>query len=412
VRERTRARWMCTLAATFALCTLGVGCGGQPEDTPAPGSWLVLLCKASDAPDEPHPKSFYETLFSTSEPDLLYAYFQAVSEGLVDVSGSRVYGWFEMPVDTATLQARNNAAPVTRAQTAQDCKASAVAAIAATGTVVDPTKYAGVITMINVPVDSGQAGDTVVDNNVEASGPAFLEHEMLHVLGLDHSWRASEDTSSDHVWDHGGDVEYRDCWDMMSWLTCVYLFPTSMGGQGPELQAEYRLKLGWLASDRVEVVSSGPSSGTRTVTLAPIGDPDKPGTLLARISMPTRGHYAVEYREKTRFDRGIPGNAVVIREVRNNGLSYLVQRQGGGIGWRKGDTFTDRGNFLSIAVDDIVPGKATISVNTAFAAGPASAGDPCGDKFRGEVVGCPPGTDCRPRRTGALVSIDWFCLVA
>jgi hypothetical protein len=405
------ARCLCLIAASLVACALAAGCGGQPEEAPAPGSWLALLCKASDAPSEPHPKSFYEGLFSKNEQDLLFDYFQAVSGGAVDVSGSRVYGWFDMPVDTATLQTRKNGAPVTRAQTAQDCKSSAVAAIAATGTLVDPTKYAGVVEVINVPVDSGQAGaDSVVANNVEVSGPGFLEHEMLHVLGLDHSWLAAADTSSDHVWARGDDAEYRDCWDMMSWLTCVYEFPTSTGPQGPELQGEYRQRLGWLPSDRIEVVSTAPGPATKTVSLAPISDPDRAGALLARIALPTRGHYAVEYREKSRFDRGIPGSAVVIREVRNNGITYLVQRQGGAIGWRTGEKFTDTGNFLSITVDDMGAGQATIRINTAFTSGPAAVGDLCGDKYRGEIANCPAGTDCRARKTGQLVSIDWFCL--
>jgi hypothetical protein len=412
---------MCVLAVTMLLCALAAGCG-QTETTPAPGSWLVLLCKASDASSvEPHPKEFYETLFSKSESDLLYAYFQDVSGGTVDVSGSRVYGWFPMPVDTATLQSRRNGAAVTRAQTAQDCKTSAVAAIAATGTVVDPTKYAGVVTVINVEVDSGAAGDSVVDNTVEASGPWFLEHEMLHVLGLDdagngHSWRASPDSSSDHVWDHGGDVEYNDCWDIMSWQTCVYQFAgfqTSMGPQGPELQEEYRQKLGWLPSNRIDVVSLSPSSATHTVKLAPVSEPEKPGFLLTRIDLPGRGHYAVEYREKSGFDRGIPFHAVLIREVRQNGVSYLVTPQAGSdhsTGWRKGAVFTDSNNFLRISVDDIVPGEATITVNTAFASGTAAPGALCGDKYRGQIANCPPTTDCMARRTGQLVSIDWFCL--
>ena len=410
---RALARYGGVFAVAAALCMVAAGCDGQPETTPAPGSWLMLLCKASDNSGEPHPKDFYETLFSKSEPELLHAYFQDISSGAVDVSGSRVYGWFTMPVDTATLQSRRNGTPVTRAQTAQDCTTSAVAAIAATDTVVDPTKYAGVVTVINVPVDSGAAGSSVVDNTVEASGPGFLEHEMLHVLGLSHSWRTSPDSGSDHVWDHGGDREYNDCWDMMSWETCVYHFASKMGPQGPELQAEYRQKLGWLASDRIDVVSLSPSSAAHTAKLAPVSEPDKPGSLLVRIELPGRGHYAVEYREKSGLDRAIPFSAVLIREVRTDGKTYIVTPQDGSdssTGWQEGTTFTDKGNFLSIKVDDIVPGAATITVNTAFSSGTLTAGDICGDKYRGEDGKCPPATTCMARRTGQLVSIDWFCL--
>lgn len=402
-RRRISAHRTCALAALLILSAFGTGCGGNGV---AAGSWLVLLCKASDAPNEPHPKAWYENLFSKSEPDLLYAYFNAVSDGTVDVSGSQVLGWFDMNVNTATLAARRN---TTRAQTARDCRSSA-AGTSASG-------YTGVISVINVPTDSGATGVDVVVNNVESpvAGPMFLEHEMLHALGLNaplngHSWRTSKDGSPDHVWSHGGDSEYWDCWDMMSALTCVYTFPTSVGPQGPELQGEYRRKLGWMQSDRVDVMGAGPSP-PRQIKLAPVSDPSKPGILLARIEVPTRGYYAVEYREKSRFDRGIPSSAVVIREVRQNDITFVVTRQNDEIGWRKGETFTDTGNFLSISVDDIVPGEATITINTAFTSGTAAVGALCGDKFRGQVTPCVSGSTCQARRTGSLVSIDWFCLV-
>jgi hypothetical protein len=399
---------MCVVVALAVLPLYGAGCGGG-GGTPAAGSWLVLLCRASDVADEPHPKEWYANLFSKSEPELLHAYFNAVSNGTVDVSDSRVFGWFQMAVDKATLNGRNN---TTRELTARDCMQ------AVTDSSADPKKYAGVITVINTSTDSGATGNAVVVQNLESpvAGPTFLEHEMLHALGLNdplngHSWKASADSSPDHVWDHGGDVEYQDCWDMMSAMTCVYRFPTRVGPQGPELQGEYRMKMGWMPANRIDFTSAGPSAGPRQVKLAPLSDPDKPGFLLARIEVPTRGFYVVEYREQSRFDNGIPSNAVVIREVRRNGVTFLVTRQNGGIGWRRGETFTDSGNFLSISVDAIVPGEATITINPAYSPGTAPVGSVCGDKFRGQVTTCAAGSTCRARQTGTLVSIDWFCLI-
>ena len=124
-----------------------------------------------------------------------------------------------------------------------------------------------------------------------------------------------------------------------------------------------------------------------------------------------QGSYVVEYREKSGFDRAIPFDAVVIRELRNNGLTYLIERQDGVAAWRKGDAFTDTGNFVRIVVDDIVPGEATVTIDPAYSpGGVAQEGEICGDKFRGEVISCKPGCTCRSRRTGALMSIDWFCI--
>src|ERR1700752_4327722 len=100
----------------------------NPKPAPPPGSWLVLLCKASDAPQEPHPPAYYLTLFDKNQRDLLFDYFDLTSNHTVDVSGSEVYGWFPMSVSSADIgpNVRNNAMPVTRAQTAKDCIASSL----------------------------------------------------------------------------------------------------------------------------------------------------------------------------------------------------------------------------------------------------------------------------------------------
>jgi hypothetical protein len=371
----------------------------------------VLLCRASDAPQEPQPRAFYQALFGTAQRDLLFDYFDAVSDHALNVSGSEVFGWFGMSVNTATLSpaVRNNSLPVTRTQTARDCRASALGAIAATGQSVDPANYAGVITVINVPVDSGDAGERSLVLFQQAENEVgFVAHEMLHVLGLDHSWRASADGSSDHAWKHGGDTEYGDCWDMMSFRTCVYTFQSTRGAQGPELEGAYREKLHWLPAGRLFTVGAY-AAGIQTIALAPLGDPGQPGYLLAKIEVPNQGYYLVEYREAIRFDRGIPARAVVIREQRNNGLTYLVQRQGGAIAWQMGDAFTDTANYLRISVDDIHPGGATITINPAYSTAPAQLGDICGDKYRGQVVPCAGAAQCGPRVTPPIQTIDWFC---
>jgi len=381
----------------------------NPKPAPPPGSWLVLLCKASDAPQEPHPASYYLTLFDKNQRDLLFDYFDLTSNHTVDVSGSEVYGWFPMSVDSATIgpNARNNSKPVTRTQTARDCIASSLGGMAVQGFSVDTSKYAGVLTVINIPVDSGDTGEKAVVSNGEPD-ISFYEHEMIHTYGqANHSWRAARDTTSDHVWNHGTDAEYFDCLDMMSYLTCVRMFQTTgYGGQGPELQTAYRQNLKWFPTGR----SMPAGYGLSTATLAPLSDPSKTGSLLVTIEVPGKGSYLVEYREATRFDRGIGPSGVVIRELRNNGITYLVVRQDGSIIWRKGEMFTDTANYLSINVDDIVPGKATVTINTVFSSGAVNAGEICGDKYHGQVRACPAGTQCMARRTGEIQTIDYFCL--
>jgi hypothetical protein len=228
------------LVAVLSITLFGTSCNPVTSvPPPQAGSWLVLLCKASDAPQEPHPVSYYEELFSKQQVDFLYTYFDVVSNHTLDVSGSQVFGWFTMSVNTATIapDVRNNAMPVTRGQTANDCKAAALGGLGAKGLSVDPSNYSGVITVINVPTDPGEAGGKSVVVSYHPEGEiGFLAHEMLHVLGLRHSNTAAVDVGSHHRWKNGGDEEYNDCWDMMSFRTCVFGFQTNRGLQGPELQ--------------------------------------------------------------------------------------------------------------------------------------------------------------------------------
>ncbi|MFL5561740.1 MAG: hypothetical protein ACJ79K_09725 [Gemmatimonadaceae bacterium] len=379
---------------------------------PAPGAWLVLLCKAADVPQEPHPPAFYTELFSKQQPDLLFAYFDAVSNHKVDVSASEVMGWFTMDVKSADIgpTVRNNNTAVGRGQTAKDCTTAMLASLAKGGEWLDPNDYVGVITVINTDVDVGAAGKSVVLTEHPEKEVGFIAHEMIHAMGFqDHSWNTTPDVSSDHVWNHGGDTEYGDCWDMMSYRTCVFTFTTNRGslGQGPELQAAYRERLNWLPVGRVWN-SSQQSSSTNTITLAPLSDPNKPGFLMARIET-SYGNYVVEYRENARFDRGAPPSAVLVRESRYGNKTYVVERQSGGSAWRKGDMFTDIGSFISVTVDDIVLGAATVTINTAYAGPPAQLGDKCGDKYVGVVRQCVGALRCGARSNPPLVTIDYYC---
>jgi len=400
------------MAAALILTALP-GCGNPvPETPPPPGSWLVLLCRAADAPAEPQPPAFYQELFARGQADMLFNYFDLTSNSTLDVSGSRVQGWFPMQVNTADIgpTVRNNGMPVTRTQTARDCRFAALAALAARGTIVDPANYAGVITVINVPIDVGAAGDRSVVINAQHAQVevGFIAHEMMHILGLPDSWRATQDTSADHVWRGGAGGIYGDCWDMMSFRSCVYLFQSPRGAHGPELQGVFRERLGWLPTNRIQTIGAYPPRST-SVTLAPLSDPSQSGPLLVKVEVAGKGHYSVEYRERGRFDRGIPSPAVVIREVTPSGPTHLVHRQNGRIDWIAGEMFTDPGNFISIAVNTIASGAAAITVNTAYSTSAGARNEWCGEKSRGQVRACAAGLQCDARRTGSLVSIDWYC---
>lgn len=400
------------LSAALAASSLGANCNTTPEPDPAPGAWLVLLCKASDVAAEPQQPDFYRAVFSRDSADLLWQYFNTLSGGAIDVSGTRVRGWFTMPVTAATLAARNNTTNPNRSQTATDCRNAAIVALTNARIGVDPSKYAGVISVINTGVDVGAAGtgNVVLSSHLE-SDLSFAQHEMLHVYGLGHSWEMARDAAPDHIFAGTTAREYWDCWDIMSAATCVWTFQTANHGpSGPGLQAASLRRLGWIPAGRVD--DPGPTSRVETIRLAPVSEPSRPGALFARVEVPT-GAYLVEYRVPTGFDRGIPRAAVIIREERGaQGRTYLVTRSNGNGDWVAGESFTDTRNFVRISVDDVAPEAATVTINTMYSPGqsPGALNDVCGERSTGQTRPCSAGLRCARRSSGQIISIDMFCM--
>ena len=404
-------RWgLLPLIPILALTCMAASCpSGAPLPSPKPGSWLVFLCKASDAPTEPHPVSYYKELFDRNQRDLLFDYFMEVSDGKADVSGTDVFGWFPMSVTTDAISPlnRNNTTNPNRAQTLQDCKSAGVAGLLAQGKSIRPDDYVGVIGIVNVRVDSGQGGRGLTANVDDVV--SFFEHEMLHVYGLPHSNVMAADFSSDHGWSTGIDSQYNDCWDIMSYQTCTFEFNSGPhGGDGPELQIAYRNKLGWVPPTRIFTKSSQDTYPS-TVTLAPVNEPSQSGSLMADVNIPNYGDYTIEYHVPSGFDRTFPFAPVIIRELRPDGKTYLVKRQFGKISFDRGETFTDLGNGISIHVDAIAAHSAAITITT-HVSSPAAAGDRCGDKYVGVIKQCPAPTSCRQRTSPQVASIDYFCL--
>jgi hypothetical protein len=121
------------------------------------------------------------------------------------------------------------------------------------------------------------------------------------------------------------------------------------------------------------------------------------------------GDYVAEYRGATGFDRGLPARGVLIREQRNGRKTYLVVPTGGNPLRGVGNVFTDSANFLRITVTAMAATTATLEVNTAFTAAPVGLNGRCGDKFRGVVLPCASGLTCMARRSGILVSTEFYC---
>jgi hypothetical protein len=189
---------------------------------------------------------------------------------------------------------------------------------------VNLSGFSGTLVVQNFGVDHGFAGNgvVIVHSNPTVCEYGFICHEMGHGLGLPHSWSANPDT------------EYGDGWDVMSFATTTFQFPLAFNGaQGAAtvgLNARNLEALNALPDGRAWT-PTGPDFSDG-LTLDPLHQPllGNHGQLLARIPpsatrpvRPSQSTYLVEFRRKAGWDQAIPEDAVLVRELRSNGLSYL-----------------------------------------------------------------------------------------
>jgi len=276
----------------------------------------ILLCKFRDQNRQPQRILFYRDFFTEggSGKGGAFDYWLNVSDASIDLTGSKVFGWFKMPRFTGDV------AGLTFPQDRETLVSWGVESAKANG--VDLSPFFGVIVILNSPTDHGAAGErrVVLAYGPDDWEPTFVLHEMGHLLGLDHSWSADPDTV------------YGDSWDLMSAMR-VWKFAGNFDRRaadpaplsGPGLNAHNLERLGSLPSDRVwEAPGQG---GTQIVPLAALNHPEADGFLVARIpatNHPPRTAYTFEFRRKDEWDRGIPKDTVLAHEIRTNGFSYLL----------------------------------------------------------------------------------------
>jgi hypothetical protein len=272
-------------------------------------------------------------------------YFNDQSGGRVSLAGSVVQGWYTEPYTLALEQA------VDRWTRIQHCVDTA----AAGGYAVPAGHRIAVI--LNDWVDSGAAGGRVLlDPGAWTVG--FAAHEMLHGSGLDHSY--SDDSTYQNVW-WSAPGEYDDPWDEMSAMN-IYAFNTAnFGTSAVGLNGYHRDELGWLGKSRILTMGAD-GVESRTVTLAALEAPSAPGPQLIRIPFNPAdpfNYYTVEYRRAVGWSAGIPGDSVLIHEVRG-GTPYLLRSVGGD----RAPVQSLSANGVQIAVDSLDGDTASVSIST------------------------------------------------
>jgi hypothetical protein len=279
--------------------------------------WAIILCKFSDGNSEPFPIQYYKDLFTSADVGSkwnMVKLYHDCAHGNVDVSGSKVFGWFQLTQSVADYNALG-----------QGARAALIgwARAAAQANGVDLTPFWSTVACTNLWSDVGEAGGGV---GVVAQGttptPGVLGQEMGHVYGVNHSRK------------DGTTADYTDPWDMMSGYSDYPTTDPEFTSIGPAYNAWNLRYRKWL--DETRVWSSVGGAYDQTVKLRPLPRHDLSGWLAAEVP----GGFLAEYREQAGWDAGIPRPAVLVHRF-DSGHSYLMNGNGGVPDLVAGDSFGD-----------------------------------------------------------------------
>ncbi len=262
---------------------------------------------------------YYKDLFTAANTGSqwnMIRYFGDVTHQKLDLSGTKVFGWYPLDKSVADYNALG--------QGARD-QLVLWARKAATDHGVDLTPFYSVVVCTNLWEDIGVGS---AHGGVVAQGttviPRLLGHEMGHIYGLDHS---RIDGSSE---------DYKDPWDIMSAAADFSAPDAEFSLIGPVLNASNMRSRGWLDETRVWKFKPTGGDFDETITLRPLVRHDLPGFLAAEIA----GGRLVEFRVREGWDGAIPRAAVLIHRFAG-GHSYLMEGNSGSSDLIAGDSFGD-----------------------------------------------------------------------
>lgn len=310
-------------------------------------SYVTVLCRFADSLDvAPRSPTYYKGLMTGADRPGLNHYWKEVSDNRIDIAGSLVAGWYNLPGKKADYFPSGDPSRPDWQKMLTECSGVADAD-------VDFSKFFGINLQFDLRMDYSWGGSAFISRDgISRIIPTTwmapwatqhtYAHEMGHSLGLPHSSGPYQAT-------------YDSRWDPMS------------GGMAHEADdnvavhtiSYHKDVLGWIPPSQKYVA---PPGLRQTITLQRLAVPGaSTDYLMAQIPIGTLGttFYTVEARNQNGYDSGLPAAAIIIHRVDPrlpDRAAQVVDADGNGnpndagAMWLPGETFADIGADLSVTV--------------------------------------------------------------
>lgn len=321
--------------------------------------YAIILCKFNDVPDEPLPVSRYQEMYSSSFGGA-DDFYREVSDGRINIQGTRVYGWYTLPRARSAYVVNDQA---NLAQLFNDCTRQA-------DPDVDFRQVVGMAMHFNAFLDCCSWGGsrtatldgvtktfaTMWNASWARSGTSW--HEMGHSVGLPHS---------------GGPYgrTYDSVWDVMSASTSGRYLNSDFGFGGAQFIGYHKNLLGLIPAGRRVTVTSGEWRGVLEQH-ARNANGTGPVLVLVPIAEPLRfgQAYTLELRAKTGYDVRLPRAALIIHSIVPGRAepAQIVDADGDGdpnddgATWTVGETFSDPSAGIEVHVDSLTASGVAVTV--------------------------------------------------